>query len=206
MNSEIQYFINLLGPYIHTFGYLVAFFGMMLENAGIPVPAETALIVLAFFAGQGSLKIWLLIPIAIIGDITGDSLGYVIGRFGGRPLIKKFGRYIRIDKKRMNAAESLFKKRGGITVFTSQFFSVTRTTISLFAGVSKMAYKRFLAFDAAAATILVLAVSGATYYFGKNLDAVLRFFHTFRLASLIIVIAIITIYFYRYYHKKPDKA
>lgn len=202
MSTEAQRFINLLSPYIHSYGYWVAFFGMMLENAGIPVPGETALIIISFFAGQGFLKIWLALLITIIGDIIGDTIGYAIGRFGGRPLVERYGRYVRIDKAKLDAAEALFRERGGRTVFASQFSSVTRTTGSLIAGLSHMPFKRFVAYDSAAATVLVVLVGSVTFYFGKNLDATLRFFHLFRLVALAVVATIVTAYLYRYYQQR----
>jgi len=164
MNTEAQHFINILSPYIHSYGYLTAFFGMMLENAGIPVPAETALIILSFFAGQGFLKIWLIIPIAIIGDTVGDNIGFWIGRFGGRRLVEKYGHYVHIDRDKLAAMESLFKEKGGRTVFTAHFFSTTRITAALTAGISHMQYKRFMVFNAAAAGAFVGLVAGTTFY------------------------------------------
>lgn len=175
---------------------------MMLENAGIPVPAESALIILAFFAGQGFLKIWLVIPIAILGDAAGDNLGFFIGRLGGRPLVEKYGKYVRIDKSKLDAMESLFQEKGGRTVFSAHFFSTTRITAALIAGISHMAYRRFLAFNLAAAGVFVTLIAGVTYYFGKNLDATLRFFHLFRLVGLTVAILLVTAYLYHFYQKK----
>jgi len=202
MNPNAQHYIDLLSPYIYSYGYWIAFFGMMLENAGIPVPAETALIVLSFFAGLGALKISLLIPIAILGDIIGDNTGFCIGRFGGRPLVEKYGRYIRIDKPKLDAMESLFKERGGSVIFTAHFFATTRITAALIAGISHIKYKRFLFFNVIGAIAFVNLVAFGTFYFGKNLDAALLFFHRFRLGVLVIVILIVSSYLYRFYQKK----
>lgn len=202
MSSEAQYIINLLSPYILAHGYWVAFFGMMLENAGIPVPAETALIVCSFFASQGTLKIWLIIPIAILGDVIGDNIGFFIGRLGGRPLIDKYGRYIRFNKDKLDAMEALFKEKGGRTVFSAHFFATTRITAALIAGISHMHYPRFLAFNIAAAVSFITFVAGATFTFGKSLDVMLRFFHLFRLAGLIVAILLVVSFLNRFYQQK----
>lgn len=202
MSPEAQHYINLLSPYIHAYGYLVAFFGMMLENAGIPVPAESALIVLSFFAAQGALKIWLVIPIAVLGDAAGDNLGFMIGRLGGRPLVEKYGHYIRINKAKLDAMERLFKDRGGRTVFTAHFFSTTRITAALIAGISHMRYRRFLEFNLAAAATFVTLVATVTFYFGRNLDATLSFFHAFRVVGLAVAAAVISVYVYRHLREK----
>ncbi len=202
MSPEAQHYIDLISPWINSYGYLVAFFGMMLENAGVPVPAETALIVLSFFAGQGVLKIWLIIPIAILGDATGDNIGFFIGRFGGRPLVEKYGRYVRIDKGKLDYMETLFREKGGRTVYSAHFFATTRITAALIAGISHMPYKRFLAFNLAAATTFVTLVATVTFYFGKNIDTVLEFFHIFRLAGFAVIALIVVTFLARYYQKK----
>ena len=198
MNSEIQHFINILAPYVHSYGYLVVFFSMMLENMGIPVPAETALIVFSFFASQGLLKIWLVIPIAIIGDSAGDNIGFLIGRVGGRRLIER----LKIKKSKIEAVEALFRDRGGMTIFTAQFFSLSRTTIALIAGFSKIRYRKFLTYNISAATVFVFLVAGLTFYFGKNLDAILNFLHIFRFVALFILLLVISFYLYSFYKKK----
>lgn len=202
MSTEAQYFINLLSPYIYAYGYLVAFFGMMLENAGIPVPAETALIICSFFAGQGVLKIWLIIPIAILGDVIGDNIGFCIGRFGGRPLVEKLGSYVRLDQDKLEAMEALFREKGGRTVFTAHFFASTRIAAALIAGISHMHYPRFMAFNLAAAIAFVSLVANVTFFFGKNLDATLHFFHMFRTAGLILAVALATTFLFRFYQQR----
>ncbi|MHB1463745.1 MAG: DedA family protein [Thermoleophilia bacterium] len=182
----------------------MAFFGMMLENAGIPVPAETTLITLAFFAGQGILKIWLLIPIAILGDVAGDNIGYAIGRLGGRPLVERYGRYIRLDRDKLDAMDRLFREKGGRTVYSAHFFSTTRITAALIAGISHMKYRRFLAFNAAAATTFVTAVAMLTYLFGRNLDTALHYFAIYSWVALSVVVLVIAWFLFRYYRKNRE--
>lgn len=203
MGNEAQHFINVLTPYINHYGYWVAFFGMMLENAGIPVPGETALIVVAFYAGRGLLNIWIAIPLVILGDVIGDSIGYLIGRFGGRPLVEKYGQYVRIDEKKLIATETLFREKGLQTVFASQFSSLTRTTGSIAAGLAHMPFRKFITVDTAAASLLVTMVATLTFRFSQNLDLVLHFLKVFRTIGLVAVALIIVTYLYRHY-KRSD--
>ena len=177
----------------------------MLENAGIPVPAETTLLTLAFFAGQGILKIWLLIPIAILGDVTGDNIGYAIGRFGGRPLVARYGGYIRISQERLDAMERLFREKGGRTVYSAHFFATTRITAALIAGIAHMRYRRFLAFNAAAAAAFVTALAMLTYLFGRNLDTVLRYFAIYSWAALAAVTLVAAYLLFRYYRRNRTR-
>lgn len=199
MSVSAKHFINLLSPYIHSYGYWVAFLGMTFENMGIPVPGETALIVVVYYAAKGVLNIWIVLPLAIIGDIVGDSIGYAIGRFGGRPLVDRWGRLVRLDERKVAATERLFKEKGGRTVFGSQFSSVTRLTGSIAAGLSHMPYKKFLFYDSAAAAVLIALVGGATYYFGANLDSAFKFFHGIRTFALVGFAVFASIMVARYY-------
>ena len=202
MVPEAQHFVSLLSPYIHAYGYWVAFFGIMLENAGIPIPAETTLVILSFFASQGALNIRLVIPIAILGDTVGDNIGFFIGRTGGRRLMEKFGPYVRLDIGKLDAMEALFREKGARTVFTAHFFSTTRFIAAFAAGVSHMPYRKFLAVNVAAAVVFVTLVTGISYYFGSNLDATLRIFHLFRIAGLTVAVLLVTAYLYRFYLRK----
>ena len=67
----------------HQYGYGAVFFGILLENMGIPLPGETITLVGGFLAGNDELNVWLVLLSAIAGAIVGDSCGYWIGRWGG---------------------------------------------------------------------------------------------------------------------------
>lgn len=205
--DRIERYIALFAPYVTRYGYFVAFFGMMLENAGIPVPAETAVIVLAVFAGRGVLNIWLVIPIAIAGDVAGDALGYAIGRYGGRPLVERYGHYVGIHKEHIEKAEELFAKRGWQAVFLSQFYSVTRTTIALVAGASRMRFPIYIIADVAAASILITTVGLAAFYFSQNLEVILRLSRGVRVLGAVALVIVIAFYIYGVYRQsgKADR-
>ena len=73
---------HLLAEFFARYGYRVVFFGVMLENAGLPVPGETVLLFAAFLAFRGGLTLRWAIVTAIAGATIGDSLGYLVGRWG----------------------------------------------------------------------------------------------------------------------------
>lgn len=75
---------QILSHFFAEYGYWVVFFGVMLENAGLPVPGETVLIFSGFLAYQGDVRLGRAILTAIAGATVGDSLGYCLGRFGAR--------------------------------------------------------------------------------------------------------------------------
>jgi undecaprenyl-diphosphatase len=86
----------LIGQY----GYLIVFFGVMVESAGIPVPGETILIAAGFLVQQGHLDLGDAIIFGILGAVVGDQIGYWVGREGGRRFVLRWGRYVLITQER----------------------------------------------------------------------------------------------------------
>ena len=81
--------LDTLFAYFARYGYFVVFFGVMLENAGVPVPGETILLAAGFFAAQGHFHLWMVIAIAALGAMLGDNAGYAIGRRVGRAALER---------------------------------------------------------------------------------------------------------------------
>jgi membrane-associated phospholipid phosphatase len=98
---------------IEHYGYLVVFFGVMLESTGVPLPGETNLFASGFLAQRGHLDVGDAILFGILGAVAGDQLGYWVGREGGRPFVLRWGRYVRITPERLSRAEVFFARHGG---------------------------------------------------------------------------------------------
>src|SRR6202165_5632156 len=91
-----------LDSVLATYGYFAVFFFVGIESIGIPVPGETMLVTAAIYAGTtGRLSIFWVIVASSAGAIVGDNIGYVIGRTGGYRLLKRYGRYIRLEQERL---------------------------------------------------------------------------------------------------------
>src|SRR3989475_11763447 len=93
--------LELIEQYMLIYGYVIVFFGVMLENAGLPVPGETILLAAGFFASQHHFTLPLVIFIAAAGAIIGDNLGYLAGRRLGRAFIERYGRYVWLTPQRV---------------------------------------------------------------------------------------------------------
>jgi membrane protein DedA with SNARE-associated domain len=101
--------LELIGRY----GYLVVFFGVMLESAGVPLPGETILLASGALAHRGVLSFGDALVFGILGAVVGDQIGYWAGRLGGRPFLLRWGRYVRITPGRLGHAEAFFARHGG---------------------------------------------------------------------------------------------
>jgi len=158
-------------------GYWVLFFGVMFENAGLPLPGETALLAAAFlshpWSGTG-LTIWGVVGVAVVAAIIGDNLGYWAGRSLARPRLLRGRRFLFLTAQRLCLAERYFDRYGAWTVFAARFVAVLRITAGPAAGVAGMSWKRFTAANAAGAIVWATAVAAAGYYAGPALESVRR--------------------------------
>jgi membrane protein DedA with SNARE-associated domain/membrane-associated phospholipid phosphatase len=150
------------------YGYPIVFFGVMLENAGIPIPGETILLAAGFFASHGHFSLPLVIFIAAAGAILGDNLGYLVGRRLGRPFIERYGRYFWLTPRRIAAAERFFERYGNRAIVFARFISGVRVFAAIFAGISRMRWRTFVLYNATGALLWATAVSLLGYFFGNS--------------------------------------
>src|SRR5260221_13606393 len=100
-----------------SYGYWAGLLFVAIESIGIPFPGETMLLGAAIFAGtMHRLSIPLVIPAAASGAILGDNLGFWVGREGGFRLLRRYGRYIRLDERQLKLGLCLFRRHGGSVI------------------------------------------------------------------------------------------
>ena len=141
-----------------------------IESTGIPFPGETMLLVAAIAAGTThQLSIALVIVAAAGGAILGDNLGFWVGREGGYRLLRRYGRYIRLEERRLKLGQYLFLKHGGKVVFFGRFVAVLRAWAAFLAGTNRMAWPRFLLFNAAGGIVWATLYGLGGYFLGDNI-------------------------------------
>jgi membrane protein DedA with SNARE-associated domain len=153
-----------------TYGYLAVFVLVGTESLGIPLPGETMLITAAIYAGTTHrLSITLVIVAAAAGAIIGDNIGYTIGRLGGYPLLRRFGRYIRLDQRRLTLGQYLFRRHGAKLVFFGRFVAILRAFAAFLSGTNLMPWRRFLFFNAAGGIVWSTIFGLGGYLLGQQL-------------------------------------
>jgi len=166
----LNFLARNLDSLLATYGYLAVFVFVGVESIGIPVPGETMLVTAAIYAGTtGRLSIFWVIVASSAGAIVGDNIGYLIGRTGGYRLIKRYGRYIRLEEDRLRLGQYLFHKHGPKVVFFGRFISVLRIFAAFLAGVNHMHWRRFLIFNAAGGIVWSTLYGVAAYLLGQQL-------------------------------------
>ncbi len=184
-----------LSQSLQTYGYLAVFLAVGLEAIGVPIPGETTLIAAGLYAGTTHrLSLVPLILVTIVAAIVGDNIGYLIGRSGGYRLLRRYGRYIRVDEPKLKVGHYLFDRHGGKVVFIGRFISVLRTYVSFLAGVNLMNWRRFLAYNASGGILWAVVVCTGSYYLGTAVHRVSTVV-TF-VGGGIAVVALIALFFY----------
>ena len=179
---------------LESYGYVVLFLLVGLESLGIPLPGETALVTAAAFAASGRLSIYRVVIIAAAAAILGDNGGYWIGRKGGLSLIRRYGRFLRVDEAKLRRAREFFDRHGGKTVFIGRFMALLRTWAAVLAGVGNMQYSTFMLYNALGGITWAVIFGALGYVFGRNLPMLQRYIGQASLA-LVLLAALIVVLF-----------
>ncbi len=179
------------------YGYAVVFGGVFLENTGLPVPGETALLAGAALAHNGQLSLKWVIVTAIAGATLGDNLGFFIGRRGGRRIAERHGWRIGITHERLAYFDRFFQRHGPKTVFAARFITGLRVVGAVLAGGSGMAWPTFIFYNAAGAVVWCTAVAFAGYSLAHSWDTLERWIGRTGLIALALVVAIGAVGFVR---------
>lgn len=149
--DTILAFLQDMNPVVRT---ALAGLAIMLETSvliGLVVPGDTVVIVSALGV-QGTAEYFALAFTVIVGALVGESIGFGIGRFFG-PRLRASRLGERIGKHRFDVADRFVDKRGGVAVFVSRFLPIFHSLVPMVAGLSRMPYRRFMAWTAPACTL-----------------------------------------------------
>ncbi len=171
-----SWLIHLIMNLIQAGGFVGVFGLMTLESMCLPIPSEIILSFGGALASMGEMSVsgntfvdaTIVGLVGTLGCTVGSIISYSIGLKGGRPLILKYGRYVRITEKKFDSAESWFKLYGDKAVFYSRLLPVIRTFISIPAGTLKMNFKHFVTLTTLGSLPWCMALTYMGYYLGKN--------------------------------------
>jgi undecaprenyl-diphosphatase len=171
----------------------VVFLFVAIESLGIPLPGETVLVTAGAFAALGHLSIWGVIASAAAGGIVGDAAGYWIGRLGGVPLIKRYGRVFHFDDAKLERVRGFFVRHGPKTVFFGRFIALLRTWAALLAGTAEMPYGIFTLYNVMGGIAWASVFGTLGYIFGRSLPLLERYIGQASLAAVLLVALIIAL-------------
>ena len=196
-NSQIMthHILDLLrGALVH-YGYWAVAAVLLLENAGVPLPGETVLLLASFLAySERDLQLSWIIVVGTVAATVGDNLGYALGHYGGRPLLERYRYVFHISDAAVARGETLFRRYGGVTILFARFVSGMRVMAGPMAGVLLMPWKRFAVFNLLGAALWVTVISFVGYSFGSRWKLLMHVMKRFDLAlgaAFVLIVAVL---------------
>jgi membrane protein DedA with SNARE-associated domain len=186
---------HTLAPVLSNYGYLAVAGFVAAEDFGIPLPGETVLISAAIYAGAGRLNVFAVALTAVVAAVAGDSVGYAIGKFGGRALVARYGRYVFLTPARMAHAEAVFTRYGTKVVTVARFIEGLRQLNGILAGITGMPWRRrFLPFNALGAALWVATWTAVGYFAGSHIVSIYHAVTTYSLYALGAAVLLVAVY------------
>jgi membrane protein DedA with SNARE-associated domain len=183
--ESVQHWLSALPP-----GLIYALVAIVVgtESLGVPLPGETALVAAALLATSGITNVWWVAIAASLGAIVGDSIGYAIGRRGGRSLLEWLGRRFpnHLGPPHLAKAEQIFQRRGAWAIFFGRFIALLRIFAGPLAGALRVRYSTFLLANASGGILWASGTAFAVYAAGKAADRWLKNFSWIALAVAIV--------------------
>lgn len=159
-----DFVLNLIG----NFGYFGMFLGMVLEAVIIAIPSELILATGGILASKGIFTFWGAFFIGLVGSVFCAIVIYFMGYFGGRPFIKKYGKYFFMKEEDILKSDSWFNKYGMLSALIGRNFPIVRTLISLPIGITRQPFLKFLIYTTIGSIPWTLAFVYVGYALGEN--------------------------------------
>ena len=190
---------------IGSIGYAGVFLLMVAESMILPVPSEAVMPFAGFLVADHALAPVRVILFATLGSIVGSLIGYAIGRYGGRPFVSRWGRYLLLDERDLAATDRFFQRRGSVTILVSRFIPIVRHLISIPAGIGKMSLPPFILFTAVGAGLWNAFLTWCGYTLKRNWDTVMRYSHLIDIAVVVLLAGLLALYLLRHLRRRKEK-
>lgn len=194
--------LDTLLSVVDRFGYVGVSGLVFVESFGIPAPGETAIVAGAAAAGSGHLNVFGVAAAAFVAAVLGDSIGWLIGRRGGRPLVHRFGRYVRLTPPRLDRVEQFMSRQGPKIVIIARFVEGLRQFNGIVSGMTGMRFPVFVMCNAIGAALWVSVWSAAGYFAGDHLDAITGAIRQYLVVAVAAAVAALVAYVWIRRHRR----
>lgn len=165
---------DLITRSVGDWGYVAIFVLMTLESACVPIPSEITMPFGGLLAASGKLELWAVGLVGALANLVGSWIAYAAGATGGRALVLRWGRYVRVRPHELDRAEDWFRRYGDQAIFWSRLLPVVRTFISLPAGMARMDLKRFSLYTLVGCLPWSYGLAYGGYALGRNWEKLAR--------------------------------
>jgi membrane protein DedA with SNARE-associated domain len=201
-----HHIFDLLRSALAHYGYWAIAGALLLENAGVPVPGETVLLLASFLAySERSLQLPWIIMVGTVAATLGDNVGYAIGHYGGRRLLDRYRNIFRVSDEAVARGERLFLRYGAVAILFARFVFGMRVIAGPMAGVLRMPWKKFAVFNFLGAGLWVTVISVLGYAFGSRWKLLMQFMKRFDLALVAVFVVVIAAMWWRSRREKQGE-
>ncbi|WP_233425929.1 DedA family protein [Rubrobacter radiotolerans] len=179
---------------MRTLGYLGLALLLLVENVFPPIPSEVVLPLAGFLVGLGELNFWGAVAFSTLGAVAGAWVLYGLGRWGGRTVILRYGRFLRVSAKELDQAESWFRRYGDWIVLFARVVPLARSIVSIPAGTMRMPPLRFTLLTTAGTLTWNTTLIYAGTVLGANWSAVSEFIGTYSTYVYIALAVLVALY------------
>lgn len=169
--------------------------GLVIDSFGIPIPSEVLLLLGGALAASGRFNLWAVFVIGVVAQVIGGLIGYAIGKYGGLPLLERYGKYILVSKKDLAKTHAAFEKYGAWMTMIGRCVPVIRGLIGYPAGIAGMRLDLFIIYTAVGSAVWSALFVTIGYTIGGNLSAVSGWMNKFSLVVVVLVAGAIAWHF-----------
>ncbi len=191
-------FLEFAIALVDRIGYLGVSLILIVDNAGVPIPSEAVLALSGAAAKSGTMNIGVALLIGVVAQSLGSCLAYVIGRAGGVPLVKKYGKYLLISAHDYEKTHRWFEKNGAKAVFISRLTPVVRTFMGFVAGAAEMSFPSFAVQTVLGSAVWTLFWVSFGYIVG---DTWRQYYAVLHYLDYIVIVAVMY-FIYRFVSRK----
>lgn len=197
-----NFVLNLVNQY----GYLGMFLGMVLEAVIIVIPSEAILATGGILASQKIFTFWGAFLTGLIGSVFCAIVIYFMGYFGGKPFIKKYGKYFFMKEEDIEKSDSWFNKYGLIGALIGRNFPIIRTLISLPIGIMRLSFPKFIIYTTIGSIPWTLVFVYVGYTLGNGWTIADKYIGNLKVPIRILLIILISSYFYKKIKEKRSSS
>lgn len=204
MDRLVDFLFTLYGPT----PYFVVFGVLLLCGLGLPIPEDITLFAGGLAAYYGVTELWITILVAYFGVLLGDSIIFWLGAIYGRKLTKKWIFHKLLPDERLNNVKDRLHKQGNKIIFAARFMPGFRAPMYFSAGTLHLPFRVFLFYDGFAALISVPVIISAVYFFGDELDKVVRIIQRVEHGIVFVILGVVAAMVGKWYitHRRLKKS
>ncbi len=184
--------------FVSSAGYTAIFILSILQSACVPTSSELTLGFAGVLAAEGKLNLAAVIVIGAAGEVIGAYIAWVVGRYGGRAFVDRYGRYILLSHRDLDRAERWYARHERWGVFASRLLPVVRNFVALPAGVAEVPLVRFGILTAAGSLLWDGAMALIGYQVGSSYEKIM---HGVSYAGYVIAIVVVAAVAFVLWHR-----